>query len=428
MGISSVIRRSPDHSDNSPRQRVITTAFAAVAFGSTGVFAVITVAPLVAVATTNSTALSGLPTAAIGVGSVFGATLVSRITAHRGRRGGLLLGYSGGVAGAVLAAVAVTTAAFALFVVGMLLVGLANSAVLQSRYAAADLSPVRWRASVLSWVLWAATIGAVAGPSMVSPVGDLLAGWGLPSLAGGFTVAAVAFLLSVVCCLVLPQRTSTTVDEAVTSDSATQQRHLTGQSGWSSPILLIALTTMIVAQIVLASIQTMTPVHAVAGGVGLRDVGLIMSAHIVGMYAFTPVAGWVADRIGGLWVIIVGLTMMASASVIAGTVEVYTITPLGGQPLHVGCGMEFRVCGCERRTDARNILRHTCSAAGPCRHVGFCWSNRRHSWFRCGGLKRGIPDTMLRRHGTHRHSSCCHCTQHAHTGARDPCPRSPRCA
>jgi MFS family permease len=176
---------------------------------------------------------------------------------------------------------------------------------------------------------------------MVSPVGDLLSRWGIPSLAGGFAVAALAFMLSVVCCVVLPRRTSTAIGEAVTSNTAAERRLPNDQTARLSPMLLTVLTTMVVSQIVLASIQTMTPVHAVASGVELREVGLIMSAHIVGMYAFTPVAGWIVDRMGSLWVIIVGLTMMAAASVIAGAVAADAVAPLAVSLFILGVGWSF---------------------------------------------------------------------------------------
>jgi hypothetical protein len=221
------------------------------------------------------------------------------------------------------------------------LVGLANSAVLQARFAAADLSPVRWRASVLSWVLWAGTIGAVAGPSMVHPAGEVVSGWNLPTLTGGFVVATLAFVSSTLCCVGLPRLSPPASERVAPTGSRAAQRTSDPRPVWSSPMLFIALTTMIVFQIVLASIQTMTPVHAAEGGVGLRDVGLIMSAHIVGMYGFTPVAGWVADRMGSVWAILLGLAMMAGAGLMAGVVVVDAITPLAVSLFVLGLGWSF---------------------------------------------------------------------------------------
>lgn len=295
------------------RRRITASIFVAVALGTIGLFSAITVAPLVAVELTGTSTLSGLPTAATLAGTALGATALSRVMARRGRRPGLTLGFGVGAAGAVIAVGAVTMGVFALFVVGMLALGWGNSANLLARYAVADAHPPARRTTVLGLVVWAGTVGAIVGPSLVDPAGRLLAGSAVPVLAGGGLVACAAMLISAALCTALLRPDPSTM--AVADETAVDVVPTAAISAWRSPVVIVALTAMVAGQFVMVLIMTMTPVHASAGGADLGAVGFIMSAHVVGMYAFTPVGGWLADRVGNMIVIAAGLALMVVAGV-----------------------------------------------------------------------------------------------------------------
>ena len=108
------------------RRRITAAVFVAVALGTVGLFAAVTVAPLVAVELTGASTLSGVPTAAALSGTALGAAGLSRRMARRGRRAGLVLGFAVGAAGALVAVTAVVAGAFWLFVAGMLALGCGN--------------------------------------------------------------------------------------------------------------------------------------------------------------------------------------------------------------------------------------------------------------------------------------------------------------
>lgn len=340
LGHAAGIVQSTADTGSAPRRRVTATMFATVAFGSTGVFATITVAPLIAVDLTRSAVLGGVPTAAVVAGSVLGAAGVSALMARCGRRAGLVAGYGFGAAGALTAVLAVIATAFPLFVLGVLLVGAANSAVMQSRYAVADVYPVGRRTAALSLVLWAGTIGAVAGPNAVDPAARLAAGAGLPALSGALAVAAAAFGICTVGCAMLLRPDPGAATAGARWRSTTAGANVHGVD-WGSPVLAVALTAMIVGQFVLAAVQTMTPLHVSDTGVGLGAVGVIMSSHVLGMYALAPVAGWLSDRAGHLAVIVVGLVMLACAGVAAAVVPVGSVVPLAVALFLLGVGWSF---------------------------------------------------------------------------------------
>ncbi|MBW3606623.1 MAG: hypothetical protein KY460_17285 [Actinobacteria bacterium] len=263
------------------RRRITVSVFAAVALGTIGLFAAMTVAPLVAVELTGASTLSGLPTAAALAGTALGATMISRVMVRLGRRVGLAFGFVAGAAGGLVAATAATIGAFGLFVGGMLVLGCGNSANLLARYAVADVHPEARRTTVLGWIVWAGTVGAVVGPALVDPVGALLAGSVVPVLAGGVVVAclavATAAALSVLGLRPDPAHIAVAVpiDMAVADvanfavgdpvDAAVDDRAEvdpgagTTVAAWRSPVVVVALATMVAGQFVMVLIMTMTP-------------------------------------------------------------------------------------------------------------------------------------------------------------------------
>ena len=61
----------------------------------------------------------------------------------------------------------------------------------------------------------------------------------------------------------------------------------------------------------------MTPLHMDHGGAELRLIGLVISVHVFGMYAFSPVMGWLVDRVGGRLVVIGGAATLLAASLVS---------------------------------------------------------------------------------------------------------------
>jgi MFS family permease len=93
---------------------------------------------------------------------------------------------------------------------------------------------------------------------------------------------------------------------------------------WRLPTVRVAIAVMITGQVVMVWLMSMTPVHIRESGGDLGRVGLILSAHLFGMYALAPLAGWVEDRYGSLTAIGSALGPSPSAAVLAAT------APVGG--------------------------------------------------------------------------------------------------
>ena len=55
--------------------------------------------------------------------------------------------------------------------------------------------------------------------------------------------------------------------------------------------------------------------------VSLQIIGLVISVHVAGMYALSPVVGWAADRWGRIPVILSGVVILAVSCVLSGLAE-----------------------------------------------------------------------------------------------------------
>lgn len=291
--------------------------------GGLGVPIGIALAPVLAVEVSGTEAVSGLaPTASVAGTALLSIPLASLMTS-RGRRPGLVLAYLIGALGAALVVVAAVLRNFPLLLLGMAAFGAASSANLQARFAAADLAEPDRRARAISTVVWATTIGAVFGPNIAAPAGRAFTGTSIPETAGPFLWAAGIFLVTglVVAVLLRPDPLLTARALAPPESQSPKGRSLRAgvAAVAASPRARLALVTVAVCHTVMVSIMVMTPVDLGHHGADLELVGLVISGHIAGMYAFSPVMGWLADRVGRIAVIGLAAGLLSLAALLAGT-------------------------------------------------------------------------------------------------------------
>jgi MFS family permease len=304
------------------RSRALGTYFTAAALTSIAYIAIFTVASIAAPEMTGSAGSSGWPSAIAVAGTALAASLLSSVMARRGRRAGIVLGISVAVIGGALAILAVTADSLLLLLVSSALVGFGNAAMNLSRYAAADLFPVDRRAAALGFVVWGSTIGAVLGPNLVGPAGAIAPDLGLLPLAGGFAMAFLFLLAALGVAAVGPRAPiQPHLDEPTRAagQRASSQRRLVGDLV-RRPQGRTALIALVTSQLVMTLVMTMTPYHLHAEGHGLETVGLVISAHTLGMFAFSPLSGRLTDRFGANAMILVGFSVLAAAGVLAAVI------------------------------------------------------------------------------------------------------------
>lgn len=315
------------------QRRTLRLLFLTQIVGGVGVAIGISVGALLA-ARVAGTALAGLAQSAGVVGAALLAVPVTRLMAARGRRPGLVLAYLVGAVGGALVVVAVVTDRVPLLFVGMLLFGGGTAANLQARYTAVDLAEPERRGRQLSLVVWATTIGSVAAPNFAALADDVTHGWGLPLLVGPFLVSAVAFTLAAGVLLALlrpdPLLTARRLAAAEPPRTAGPARTVARRGGMAAawrtvrrrPAARLGIAAVAVGHLVMVAVMSMTPVHLGewhSDADLLRVVGIVLSLHIAGMYAFSPVVGWLTDRVGRRPVILGGVALLLAACAVAGT-------------------------------------------------------------------------------------------------------------
>ncbi|MET9211334.1 MULTISPECIES: MFS transporter [unclassified Nocardia] len=285
-------------SEHPAQRRTLAVLVAAQIFSGAGLAAGITVGALLAQDMLGSTGLAGLPSALFTVGSAAAAVGVGRISQRTGRRTGLTAGYLVGALGSFGVVVAAVTGSIALLFASLIVYGAGTATSLQARYAGADLATPAHRARAISTVLVATTVGAVVGPNLLHPMASLATAWGIPPLSGPFVLSGTAYLLAglVLWVLLRPDPLVLARDMAVT-DAPAGTDEPTSTTTWSAPIVAGA-TVMVVTQLVMAAVMTMTPIHMQHHGHDVGAAGIVIAVHVAGMYLPSLLSGMLVDRIG----------------------------------------------------------------------------------------------------------------------------------
>lgn len=304
--------------DDRTRTRLRWTLFAAVGSMTTAYIAALTVTTLAAKSITGSELLAGVPGALATVSTAVGTSVLGRVVLAAGRRRSLILGSGAAVLGASVSAYAVFVEQFVVLLVGMAVLGFGNAASHLSRYTAADLVSPERRGSALSLVVWAGTIGAVLGPRLLDPAGDVAVGLGASEYAGGYLGAivfmGVALGLFLVGLRPDPSALAVVDDEAF---GTVAPKPVVARDVFGRRSVQLALAAMVIGQFVMVLIMTATPIHVQNNGFDLALVGSIISAHTLGMFAFAPLVGRVVDRAGPTATIGASAIVLVAASGLA---------------------------------------------------------------------------------------------------------------
>jgi MFS family permease len=311
------------------QRRTVRLLFATQVIGGVGVTVGSSVGALLA-ADIAGTSLSGLAQSAAVVGAALLAFPATAIVQRRGRRPSLAASYSVAGIGAAVIVAAALRESIAVLCAGFFLFGGASAASLQARYAAVDLAPARLRGRQLSMIVWATTLGTVVGPQFAAVAGVLLRDYGMPPLAAPFVFSTALFAFAAVMLLVLMRPDPAVVARRTVAPSTPTDAPRVGV-GFRAALHAVAadssaragVAAMAAGHLVMVGVMAMTPVHIRNAGhpapETLRIVGVVLSAHIAGMYALSPVVGWLTDRVGRRPVIGAGLLLLIVACALAGT-------------------------------------------------------------------------------------------------------------
>ncbi|WGX97354.1 MFS transporter [Nocardioides sp. L-11A] len=328
------------------QRRTLAVVITSQVFGGAGLAAGVTVGGLIAEDMLGSEGVAGLPSGVFTLGSAVAAFSIGRYSQRAGRRLGLAAGFLAGAAGAVgIVAAAVIENPVLLFA-SLLVYGSGTATNLQARYAGTDLATPATRATAAAAAMVATTFGAVAGPNLVGPLGELAGAVGVPRLAGPFLLAAVAYGAAGLCLLVLlrpdPLHVARTL--AVEPSAPTSEQAVPGgapRRRGIAPGVVVGATVMVLTQCTMTAIMTMTPIHMRHHDHGLQAVGLVISLHIAAMYLPSLLTGRLVDRVGRLPMAAAAGATLLAAGIVAAAAPPTSMTWLTVALVLLGLGWNF---------------------------------------------------------------------------------------
>lgn len=317
------------------RQRTLRTLSLTQIVAGVGVAGAVPAGALLVYDISGNDALSGLAQTFAVTGAALMAVPLARLTAKGGRRLAVGVGYSVAALGAFMAVAGGTLLFLPLMLLGTMCAGAGSAAAYQLRFAAVDLSLPEHRGRDLSLVMWAGTVGSVVGPNLLDWSGGNAKALGLPPLVGPYLFSGTCLLIALAIMLTFlrpdPYLLAVKLEGHEKPQAHRSLRHAMDLLRASEQARL-ALTAIVSGHIAMVAIMVMTPVHMKHYDATLKIIGLVISVHILGMYAFSPVMGWLSDRWGRVNVIWLGVAILLASAAISATAGMH-------HSMHLGLGL-----------------------------------------------------------------------------------------
>lgn len=316
---------------------------------SAGFIAAATLNSIIGTKLGGSASFAGVPSAVYLLGAAFAASAWGYIMDRVGRRNGIVSGLVIGVIGNALVLVAIGLSSFLLFLIGMVLMGIANAAVVLGRFAAAEVNPPEKRGAAISNVVLGGTFGAIVGPLLVGPMGNFIRTLGMDELAGAYLATLILFALSSVVVFIGLRPDPRDLGKQVAAEYPDPA--LTTLTGEARPILeilrqpaaLLAVSAMALGQVVMVAIMVITSLHMRNHQHNLGDISAVISSHTFGMYAFSVLSGRLSDKWGRGQVILIGASTLLLACIAAPLSP--NVFPLAVALFLLGLGWNFCFVG-----------------------------------------------------------------------------------
>jgi hypothetical protein len=171
----------------------------------------------------------------------------------------------------------------------------------------------------MSRIVFASTFGAVFGPLLISPAEAAGQEWfGWSKYTGPWVFSAVVLLLAFVNTAVRLRPDPLVLAGGISPKGGVPLPSIPQAMAIvvATPKGRLALGSMVISQVTMVAVMTMTPVHMKLHGHETMSQ-FVVSLHIAGMYAFSPLVGRYADRRGTVRAVVVGAWLLVAATVLA---------------------------------------------------------------------------------------------------------------
>lgn len=241
--------------------------------------------------------LATLPVTGWVIGAAATTFFASLLMKRVGRRAGFTFGASVGILGALIASTAIYLGDFWLFCAGTVVFGVYNAFGQYYRFAAADATPIDYKPRAISLVLAGGLIGGIVGPALSRYTVAVL-----PVQYLGAYLSLVAFLLLVI--VVLRWLDIPPPTEAEVREPARPLALIIRQ-----PRFIVAVLAAAFSYGVMNLLMTATPLAMGLCGHPYGATALVISSHVVGMFAPSFFTGHLIKRYGVLQVMLAGVAL-----------------------------------------------------------------------------------------------------------------------
>lgn len=283
--------------------------------------AVITLTAIVAVRLAGTESVAGVPSTTVTFSQALSALPIAMLMGRFGRRFGLTVGYTVGALGGLVGLVAVATVSFPLLLVSSVMLGVARGSAEQGRFAAGELFPESERARMIGRLVFAGTIGAIGGPLLVTPSGNVLASFGQDADMGPW---AVAFVLNTLAALLIffllrpdPMVIGRSIAAEQTNANTVKETARPLRMLLALPKVQLAIVAAIIFQSVMVILMVMTPLYMDHHNHGRDHISLVIAMHTLGMFGLSALTGYLIDRFGRIPMLYIGALVMILSAVLS---------------------------------------------------------------------------------------------------------------
>jgi MFS family permease len=304
------------------QRRITAGLFTTESIFSAAFIASITLLAINATELGGSEAYAGVPSTIALLGRAMIAVPMGWLMDRTGRRPVVMLGYAFGMIGFLISGLSVGWLSFLLLCLGAGLAGVANGTSQQARFIASEVWPQSHRGRIIGYIVFAGTVGAIFGPLLVPVAANVAEQLGLVANAGPYYMAAGLSGLSLILAFVLLRpdpivlsRAQDSRDQAASTTPPALERPLS--EIFARPLVLLAVASMVIGQLVMTLIMVITPVHMTHGAHTTGEISLVIMAHTLGMFGLAPLTGWLIERLGTRPMMAYGALILIISSVMA---------------------------------------------------------------------------------------------------------------
>ena len=280
-----------------------------VAFSSTGFIAAVTITVLAAREVSSNPYLIGFPNAVGVAGAVIGTQMFDKMSQKYSKNKALSNTFLIGSLGGLVQISSLLIDSFILLLVGAFILGIGQSAALQTRYVASFVASESFKATALSLAVWFSVFGSIFGPRLVGEYSAVFENWLGSDLIVGYFIATFGMFLAGLSVLLFSQKDSA-LNKKLVIEKSLKLSELDSTARLLTKILVLNHFVMVL-------IMSATPLHVKDIGETIKLVGTIISYHTLGMFLLSPILGKLVDKYGSKLFAVVGSLILILSCVVS---------------------------------------------------------------------------------------------------------------